>query len=100
MSDDTTYNGYTNRETWAVNLYIDNDPTWIWQRDERMRELSEDSTPAEIEEAAKSVTHLLLEEYAQEATGSSVLALMEDIGSLYRVNWRELGQMWLDEVEL
>lgn len=100
MSNEESYNGWTNRETWAVNLYIGEDPVWSETRDEAMRQLSEDSTEAEIAEAAKSVTELLLEEYAQEALSISVLKLMLDIGSLYRVNWYELGQMWLDEVEL
>lgn len=98
MTDDT-YNGWTNRETWAVNLWTDNEPYLTEQRDEMVRQFSEDSSESEIETATEEWFQEILEELKQ-LNQSFHTTLLEDIGSLYRVNWLELGQMWLDEVEL
>ncbi len=98
MSDET-YNGWTNRETWAVNLWTDNEPYLTEHRDEMVRQFSEDSTESQIETATAEWFENILEGLKEDMP-SFYQTLLEEIGSLYRVNWLELGQMWLDEVEL
>jgi hypothetical protein len=47
MSEDTTYNGWKNYETWCVNLWIDNDPGTV----ERALEITQE----EIDDAGSCV---------------------------------------------
>tara|TARA_R100000750_G_C2300258_1_gene78511 strand:- start:196 stop:444 length:249 start_codon:yes stop_codon:yes gene_type:complete len=70
------HNGWTNRETWAAHLWITN----------------EESLYAS---ALHANTGLLLKEYMEELLSlrqeSETLQIMfDDIGSLWRVNWKEI----------
>ena len=93
MESDETYNGWTNRETWALNLWIGNDEGLYLagqefaetldaddaRRDDKVREwFSEDIVP-------------LLQE-TEIGRGA-----LEDIGSLWRVNWTETADALLEK---
>lgn len=93
------YNGWTNRETWAAALHIDNDYGTYTMRNEWVEEAREDEAP---------VWHLAdrlqnwLEELAQdvvdgEPTSEGVRMMLREIGSLWRVDYREIAQGWLSE---
>jgi hypothetical protein len=99
------YNGWTNRETWAVKLWLDNE--------EGLQEealcLAKNSTEGEYptRELADSledfVTSLLdMEEVfnADPATRKTLISMSSDIGSLYRVNWWEIAESYLSEMSL
>lgn len=98
------YNGWTNRETWATALWIDND--------EGMQETARDYTLTAINEhssaedctalscLADTLENWIVEEVLthENVAGNRDLWLMlTDIGSLYRVNWREIADSYLDE---
>jgi hypothetical protein len=120
-STDDTYNGYTNRETWAVALYIDNDQGWQEQINEALTEapftLLPDLYPASDWSDEECQTHLhrqagaliknnvegLLNaaEYRQEygeKQPEELAVIANDIGSLWRVNWDELGAAFLSDI--
>jgi len=70
------YNGWTNRETWAAHLWITNEESLYVS-------------------ALHANTGCLLEEYMEELLSlrqeSETLQIMfDDIGSLWRVNWKEI----------
>ena len=70
------YAGWTNRETWAAHLWIANDQSLYTS-------------------ALHANTGCLLEEYMEELLSlrqeSETLQIMfDDIGSLWRVNWKEI----------
>lgn len=114
-STDDTYNGWTNRETWAVALYIDNDQGWQEQVFEALT-TARDADPAEWNDSTvssltayragqviKSNVEGLLNpaEYRAEFGEQQPEALaivLHDIGSLYRVNWDELGANFLTDL--
>ena len=99
------YNGWSNRETWATALHIDNDQALL--------EIALDYARQEIEGHDKGeeinsyylgqtlegwITEDLLT--LENISGNHPLWLMlTDIGSLYRVNWRELADHYLDQVK-
>ena len=99
------YNGWSNRESWATALHIDNDQALL--------EIALDYARQEIEGHDKGEEinsyHLgqTLEGWITEdlltlenISGNRPLWLMlTDIGSLYRVNWRELADYYLDQVK-
>lgn len=111
MGSDDRYNGWTNRETWAVALYINNDEGWqesvleeLRQRDADLREnydgerLNSYGAGELIRENVEQVLwgdHVGDTEHVNEA----VMMAIEDIGSLWRVNWTELGAAFLEDLE-
>lgn len=98
-----TCNGWTNRETWAVNVWVD-ELNLKEARDEMVRQFSEDTALYEIETATREWFEAQLdsmEEFAEDSGSyTTLIRAISDIGSLWRVDWLELGQAWLDEVEL
>lgn len=103
-----TYNGWTNRETWATALHIDNDEGLYNHRlelcEDAVREVNKgvlpvlkphhvlaDSLKDWIEEMGESL-------YQPGCPASEDLARMfSDIGSVWRVNWDEIARNFLED---
>jgi hypothetical protein len=98
------YNGWTNRETWATALWLDNDRGLYYTVQEMAQEaiLSKDEDQeyacstclAENLEALFDEAFSDLDEMTQEG-----LNMLKDIGSLYRVNWYEIAGNILSELQ-
>lgn len=85
-----TYNGYKNKGTWSANLWLNNDEATYNALNNLVRgEMSEDSTEAEIIS--------LFSNFAKENLPENAL---DEIGDFSEVDWLEIGQMWIDEIEL
>lgn len=104
---DETYNGWTNRETWAVALYINNDQGWQESVHEALRayraEMTEAHEPLSLIYAGHLIQENVEEMFDVLADGGadsweSAFALLRDIGSLWRVNWDELGKAFLSDL--
>jgi hypothetical protein len=96
------YNGWTNRETWATALHINNDQGLY----ETMKEYTEhaltecDSEPVMcLEETLENwiIEDLLTLENL--AGNEGLFSMLTDIGSLYRVNWREIAESFLSDMK-
>ncbi|MGL5825542.1 MAG: DUF7249 family protein [Nocardioides sp.] len=107
---DERYQGWTNRETWAVALHINNDERWQESVHEELRE-------AQAQHGLRD--EILISREAGEIIRENVEAVLEpvdgegfevhltagqfsatrDIGSLWRVDWTELGASFLDDIE-
>lgn len=107
---DERYNGWTNRETWAVALYINNDQGWQESVFEALRGVeitggNGEYNPASREagEIIKANVERLLDpdQYADEFGTDQpreVARIAHEIGSLWRVNWDELGASFLADL--
>ena len=88
MSDES-YNGYTNYETWAVKLWIDNDEASYNYWMERARELDE----TELRDTLQNE----LEERNPVQTVSVYTDLMR--AALQRVNYQEIARLLKEDRE-
>lgn len=121
------YNGWTNRETWALKLHIDNtESSQAWLREvaalagenaeaTEYRTLeqaklytTEDAIKDAVEtafERALKPTEIGRGQYDITGIGESVglydagdvFRMIADVGSLWRVNWREIAEHVLEE---
>ena len=117
-AQDTTYNGWSNRETWAMALWIGNEQSWSedidniaievikpyfeapdWFNDaSRYTWTFQDFGVYESRMATRTLANRI-EEYMQEMldieselmTPENIIMLLNDIGSLYRVNYDEIA---------
>lgn len=81
------YNGWSNRETWAVALWIDNEQ----RLQAKALELAkENKGQRELADAIES----WLDDYFNQ-NWVQARTMREDIGSLYRVNWWEIAEGYL-----
>ncbi len=111
---DETYNGWSNRETWATALHIDNDEGLHEYRNElcdtawkavatsyatvdqsRCYALAE-SLHDWVEEMSHDV---YFPDSDHEPANRALCGMFHDIGSLWRVNWREIAENWLSDYE-
>lgn len=105
MSTDTTYNGWTNYETWNCKLWIDNEqPTQEYWR-ERAKEVEpiENEYMDEPRRKVHALADELKESFEEEAEVhfGSMIGFLVDItnAALNRVNWIEIAESLLDDVE-
>lgn len=89
----TEYNGWTNRETWATALHINNDEGLL-------------SPILEVAQLHTNITELAdeIEAFVEEvlsfdniSTNRNAFLMLTDIGSLYRVNWYEIAGTFMGE---
>ena len=113
---DENYQGYPNRETWAVALHINNDQGWQEQVHEMLRSVDWD---IELKDRVINVQHIgnFMNQRAGEMLEDALWGLLEaavanrsaaemetyvgirnDIGSTWRVDWDCLGAEFLADV--
>lgn len=91
-----SYNGWTNYETWNVNLWIDNDEGMYSTVRDRAREIvrSEDDKDDAATELANYIENLHEEIKPQvEGTFADLLS-----AALAEVNWREIAEHHVDDL--
>lgn len=89
------FNGWTNRETWATALHINNDEGLLNPLINVAK--LHDSTPELADEIQAFIVDDVLE-FDNVSTNRSAFLMLSDIGSLYRVNWREIAESILEQV--
>jgi hypothetical protein len=107
-----TYNGWTNRETWAVSLHLNNDEglyydlarileaSFLEDVDGSTREGWISGVSSAVESLSEWVEEILSFDYWEEQGGPmprGIQLMKEDVGSLWRVNWREIVEGELEE---
>src|SRR5438045_1044977 len=115
MSDDEGYNGWANRETWAVALHINNDQGWQESVHETLRKFRASSGPwgpngytwteSEFTNAhiagdviRENVEDRLYPDPDSQEDWRAAAQEIADIGSLWRVDWTELGASFLSDL--
>lgn len=99
------YNGWTNRETWAVKLHwdsnsADHDFFTNKAREHKKHNKSVHEFAKFLEDTAEDIHEAV---FHPEAGGvqpnKEALMFVQDVGSLWRVNWVEIAKAYYDEVE-
>jgi hypothetical protein len=104
MATDTSYNGWTNYETWCVNLWLSNDQGSYEYVNEMAREAHADATGDEVMtrkeyaalQLADALKNLHEESMPEIPTGVYSDLLTSALGS---VNWYEIAKSWIDDME-
>jgi hypothetical protein len=101
-TNDSSYNGYTNKETWLVNLWMNNDETSASMMRDWARVAIEDNGATSEDsywfmQAVKDMAQQL-QQYVEEMPSESV-GLMSDLlrCAVGSVNWREIASVWITD---
>jgi hypothetical protein len=102
------YNGWTNRETWATKLHIDNDQglyeisqdyaRTAWQEHEQDGEGRYATAAACLADTLENWFDDMAGDFTELTAG--IYTMLRDIGSLYRVNWSEIAESMIEELAL
>lgn len=102
---DTKYNGWTNYESWLVNLWIDNDGSSDYWR-ERAEKLAQEKIDADdTDDLLASVASDLADEIKdqiEEQSPAGVTGMYADLlnAALSAVDWREIAYHVVDHIEV
>jgi hypothetical protein len=92
------FQGWSNRETWAMALHLTNDQGFYNDVQGLTREAIDNNPLEEVNyRLADSLEEWIndLFEFDNVSTNEELFIIMTDIGSLYRVNWREIAQDYI-----
>lgn len=95
------YNGWSNRETWAAKLHLDNDEAlndYAWEYARQWEEAREEKSVYELGETLRNWIEEDLLTLENVAGNRDLWMMLSDIGSLYRVNWQEIAQTYAEEL--
>ncbi len=110
MSENATYNGWTNYETWNVKLWMDNEEG-SYRHCQRMAETAwedaeADQTFTRLERAQIDLADALKDEYEEamhdwlDESGKSGTVWADLLGAaLSEVDWREIATSMLEDVD-
>ena len=112
---DETYNGWSNRETWAWNLLVSNDEylaehfveVCVGERKARREKFfveTEATMKYVVGDWLENAFNELIYDFQEYDDGGheSELVLRREIGSFWRINWGEIGEHYItmmDEYE-
>ena len=110
---DETYNGWSNRETWAWNLLVSNDQylaehfveVCVGERKARCAkglEYPVVTMKYAVGDWLEEAFNELIYDFQDNNEHESELVLRREIGSLWRINWSEIGEYYIvmmDEYE-
>jgi hypothetical protein len=87
------YNGYTNKETWCVNLWMSEGSTELYEEMATGYLKEEGDEKLAIRELAEWFKREIWESYPDGITG-----MMDDLlkSALNRVNWREIATNYIE----
>lgn len=106
MTNEQEFNGWTNRETWATALHINNDQYLYetaqgYTREElEGHDNGETINPYYLGEVLRSWIEDDLLTLENIAGNQGLFNMLTDIGSLYRVNWSEIADSFLSEMRV
>jgi hypothetical protein len=94
------YEGWTNRETWATALWINNEQGLYYQAQAMAEGYNEDQRGLAdaIEEWIGELLDMEDLLSAPPAQRKVLISMSSDIGSLYRVNWWEIAESFISEL--
>jgi hypothetical protein len=95
MSEHERYNGWTNYETWCLNIWIDNDQYLAERKAELIREVSIHYDDKQVYELS-----LLLESMVEELKEDVLeVGLMSDLlgGAIGKINFYELAEHYWED---
>jgi hypothetical protein len=86
------YNGYTNKETWCVNLWMSEGSTELYEEMATLYLKEEGDENAAIRELADWLKREIWESYPD------ITGMMDDLlkSALNRVNWREIATNYIE----
>jgi len=95
---DMDYNGWTNYETWAVALWIDNDEDSYRERQELARQFERDEDDPDSEADVAGYADAIKEWVERDMVPDLGASLASDLlgAALSEVNWREIAESWLE----
>ncbi len=104
MSNNTrTYNGWSNYETWAVKLWLNNDEGSYNYWRERSREILLDPCPSDILTDEQTARYDLADELKREheANAPTIGYVFADLlnAALSEVNWSEIAESMLADAK-
>ena len=103
------YNGWTNYETWCVNLWIDNDRGWYEQTRELAIDCYRQASPkvlldvvslSRVDVAVRELESILKEQVEELNPLADEASIFSDLlgAALSEVDWRDIAEHWINDV--
>ena len=94
--DETGYNGWANRETWAMNLWLSNDEGLYRTLTARLQDADAVSAAQIIAEFWDELTVDVDDLLNSTFFIKTILPMILDVGSVWRVDFDEIAANWLE----